>query len=89
MRDDFRKTYHLSDNVIEQYVALLNSTRMSDEEIRRIVVEKRPYMAKLFDKWKESNLGQFSLTSVGIAIGHSNVRRYLNHDFADLGIWIK
>lgn len=61
--------------------------QMSEIEIRTAVVERCPYMEELFDLWSPDPMGRFSLTSVGMAIGHANVQR-VHGSFADLSIWI-
>jgi hypothetical protein len=66
---------------------LFNSNKMNDTEIKDKCVEIRPYMANLFDVWSGSAMNQFSLTSVGIAIGHANIKRLVG-EFANLSIWI-
>ena len=60
---------------------------MSDEEIRTKCLEIRPYMENIFDIWKNSEMCRFNLTSVGIAIGHANIKRITGY-FTDLSIWI-
>ena len=66
---------------------LFDHNKMSDEELRAKTVEIRPYMAELFDAWTSSPLKQLTLTSVGIAIGHANVKRLVG-EFTDLSTWI-
>lgn len=66
---------------------LFDLGKMSEEEIRTKCIEIRPYMANVFDVWSDSRLKQFTLTSVGIAIAHANIKR-LAGEFADLAIWI-
>jgi len=60
---------------------------MDRDEIREKCIEIRPYMSGLFETWLESEMRHFVLTSVGIAIGHANIRRVVG-EFADLSIWI-
>jgi hypothetical protein len=67
--------------------ALFDVAKMSDTEIRTKCIENRPYMSGLFDVWSESAMKNFTLTSVGIAIGHANIKR-LAGEFANLSIWI-
>lgn len=62
--------------------------RMNKEEVRAKCVSLRPYMAEVFSLWDESNAKSFTLTSVGIAIAHANIKRIVNQEFADLSIWI-
>jgi hypothetical protein len=44
-------------------------------------------MTQLYDRWQNSGMANFTLTSVGIAIAHANLRRRTGMS-ADLGIWI-
>jgi hypothetical protein len=66
---------------------LFDETKMSEPEIRAKCIEIRPYTEHLFDIWSESPMRNFTLTSVGIAIGHANIRKIAG-EFADLAIWI-
>lgn len=68
-------------------LALFDLGKMSEEEIKEKCIEIRPYMAQVFDAWSSSNLSNFTLTSVGIAIGHANIKRFVG-EFANLSIWI-
>jgi hypothetical protein len=61
--------------------------KMSDNEIKEKIIAIRPYMAEVFETWTNSSLQTFTLTSVGIAIGHANIKRLIG-EFADLAIWI-
>lgn len=67
---------------------LFNAFKMSHEEIRAKCIEIRPYMETIFDVWANSSMKNFTLTSVGIAIGHANIKRIIGEEFADLSIWI-
>jgi hypothetical protein len=40
-----------------------------------------------FDTWDGSEMNQFTLTSVGIAIAHANIKRLVG-EFANLSMWI-
>lgn len=60
---------------------------MNHQEIRQKCVEIRPYMNAVFDAWGNSSMKNFTLTSVGIAIGHANIKRLVG-EFANLSIWI-
>jgi len=70
-----------------QIISLFDLGKMGDDEIRAKVVEIRPYMAQVFETWNNSLLKSFTLTSVGIAIGHANLKRLIG-EFASLEIWI-
>lgn len=66
---------------------LFDLNKMDDSEIREKCIEIRPYMKDLIDKWTNTNLQNLELSSVGIAIGHANIKRIIGN-FADLSIWI-
>lgn len=68
-------------------LALFDLNKMTDAEIKAKCIEIRPYMADVFDIWSDSLMKNFTLTSVGIAIGHANVKR-LAGEFSNLSIWI-
>lgn len=73
---------------VTEIKGLFNANKMSHEEIRAKCVELRPYMETVFDAWSNSSMKNFTLTSVGIAIGHANIKRIIGGEFADLSIWI-
>ena len=60
---------------------------MDENEIQQKVNSIRPYMSQAFLLWDSSEMKSFTLTSVGMAIGHANAKRLLGQ-FADLSIWI-
>ncbi len=88
---------HLFNNLIESkgFTAeqekllqeLFNKNKMSDKEIREKCIQTRDYMSNVFDVWEDSHMKNFTLTSVGIAIGHANIKRLIG-EFSDLSIWI-
>jgi len=61
---------------------------MDVEGVRAKLIELRPYMKDILDAWSTLSLGAFQLTSVGIAIGHAELKRRSGTEFADLRIWI-
>lgn len=67
--------------------ALFDLGKMTDEEIKAKCIEIRPYMSPVFDVWSDSQMKNFTLTSVGIAIAHANIKRLVG-EFANLAIWI-
>jgi hypothetical protein len=72
---------------IDKLVALENSNRMGDKEIQDYLIKRRGYMEVLFKSWNDTPIGQLTLTSVGIAIAHANLKRRVGQ-FTDLSIWI-
>ena len=77
--------------VIDEYRGkiklLFDLNQMSESEIRDKVVEISPFMQNVFEVWSGSSFQGLTLTSVGIAIGHANIKRYAG-EFSDLSIWI-
>jgi len=67
--------------------SLFDVGKMNETEIREKCLEIRPYMSGVFETWSESAMKNFTLTSVGIAIGHANIKRLVG-EFANLSIWI-
>jgi len=68
-------------------LGLFEHNKMSHAEIRDKCISIRPYMANVFDVWSDSPMKSFTLTSVGMAIGHANLKRLIG-EFASLAIWI-
>jgi hypothetical protein len=66
---------------------LFDLGKMSEPEIREKLIAIRPYMADVFEIWTNSPMQTFTLTSVGMAIGHANIKRLIG-EFASLAIWI-
>lgn len=66
---------------------LFNRNKMSYDEIKTKIIEIRPYMSDFYDIWENSPMNKFQLTSVGIAIGHANIKK-TDGEFTDLSIWI-
>jgi hypothetical protein len=66
---------------------LFELNKMPHTEIVEKVTSIRSYMGGVFEIWRSSPLKSFTLTSVGIAIGHANIKRQIG-EFADLSIWI-
>lgn len=67
--------------------ALFNEGTMGLVEIKAKMIEVAPYLAPVFVSWSASQMKNFELSSVGIAIGHANIKR-LAGEFANLSIWI-
>jgi hypothetical protein len=67
--------------------SLFEVGKMSESEIKAKCIEIRPKMSELFEIWSNSAIKHFTLTSVGIAIGHANIKRLIG-EFSDLSIWI-
>jgi hypothetical protein len=81
------ETYAITSDDRRKIGALFDENKMGDKEIKEKCIEIRPYMSGLFETWSGSAMKNFSLTSVGIAIGHANIKR-LTGEFTDLSVWI-
>ncbi len=66
---------------------LFDLGKMNESEIKGKVIAIRPYMTDVFEMWGNSAMQTFTLTSVGMAIGHANIKRLVG-EFASLAIWI-
>lgn len=58
-----------------------------DTRVRDAVVSVAPFLEPVIGAWVRSEMHRFSLTSVGMAIGHANIKRFAP-DFAPLSVWI-
>ena len=67
---------------------LFDRNPMSMDQVSERLRTLRPYMADLMAAWDNSLMVSFQLTSVGIAIGHANVKRVAGGEFSDLSIWV-
>ncbi len=80
-------TYNIKEEDRGKILELFNVAKFGDDEIREKVIEIRPYMKEVFDCWSSTPMKNFTLTSVGMAIGHANIKRLVG-EFASLAIWI-
>ncbi len=83
---------HLDDQGVSpedraKILQLFDLGKMSEAEIKDKLIAIRPYMAEVFEIWTNSPMRAFTLTSVGMAIGHANIKRLIG-EFANLSIWI-
>lgn len=85
--DKVFEEYAISSEDCAKITDLFDVGKMNDAEIKDKCIEISPYMAGLFETWSGSAMKNFTLTSVGIAIGHANIKRLVG-EFANLSIWI-
>lgn len=78
----------ISDEIMNKFVTLFDSTLMSDQEIKEYILKVSPEIQKLFDLWEKSSISKFALTTVGIAIAQANYRRRTGRRL-DLSIWVR
>jgi K+/H+ antiporter YhaU regulatory subunit KhtT len=60
---------------------------MSPERIRTYLTNVRPQVAQLVEMWENTPMHNTTLTSVGIAVAHANVKRQTGADFG-LSQWL-
>lgn len=58
---------------------LFDNGKMSEGEVQEIVVRHASFMQVFFETWNATPMMQFNLTSVGVALGHSNLLELLAH----------
>ncbi|MEQ9328635.1 MAG: hypothetical protein RJQ21_15240, partial [Rhodospirillales bacterium] len=71
----------------ERLIALYLSKFMSAQDAARLVKEHEPRFGEFETLWEKSIIGNCVPTTVGTAIGHSNLRRVSGLD-AELSTWI-
>jgi len=74
-------------DVIDRVKSIYQRNLMTEEEVRAKVLRIRPATEVLFQKWSNSAMKSLSLTSVGSAIGHANVKRLVG-SFGGLENWV-
>ncbi len=79
----------LSEEVTNRFVQFFKAHLLSDEQVKLELLTALPQLERLFSLWENTKYGQFTLTSVGIAIAHANIRRHNENENAyDLSTWI-
>lgn len=77
----------IQDSDKSKIIKLFENYSMNEKEVIEKCVSLRPYTEEIFDIWNNSDMGKFDLTSVGIAIGHANVKRFVG-EYGNLETWI-
>jgi Cu/Ag efflux protein CusF len=82
------KQNEVDEATIQKLKQFFNQTTMAPNDIKNLLIEALPDMAKVFTVWDSCTFKSLELTSVGIAIAHANYRRRIGETM-DLSIWIK
>jgi len=85
--NDLYKDNKISEEDQAKINGLFGEYKMSLDEIREKCVTIRPFMKSVFENWTNSRMNCFTLTSVGMAIGHANIKRLIG-EFASLSNWV-
>ena len=75
-------------SLIDKLLEIMKKYAMNSHEAKDYSITAHPCMTILYDVWDNSFMKNMTLTSVGIAIAHANIRRITGNQF-DLSIWIK
>lgn len=79
----------IPDTKIDELWNMFQSTFMRQAEIVDLIAPDVPEIRTLVELWEQTPLQHLHLTSVGIAIGFSNLRRVNPKFDANLSIWIE
>ena len=71
----------IDQNHAEKVKVLHDQKTMGPERVQEYLVRVRPMMAQFFELWDETPMRNFTLTSVGLAIAHANIKRTTGEDF--------
>lgn len=74
-------------DLCEKILKVNNSYLMGDEEVEDAITTLIPDSRKLIESWNKTPINSLTLTSVGISIGHSSLKR-ITGDSSPLSIWI-
>lgn len=85
--EDVCKSAGGSDELCARVKELQNSNTLSSKEIKEYLISLDPKIKKILEVWERTTLKMMTLTSVGIALAHANIKRKINEEF-DLPIWI-
>ena len=92
LNDDVIQKYcqehELSEEACSKLINFQHSHLLGDDKALEMLVELDERMKSLVEIWNASKLGNLSLTSVGKAIAHANIRRKTGQNY-DLSIWIR
>lgn len=92
LSDDVIRKYcqdhQLAEEACSRLINFHHSHLLGDDKVLQMLAGLDERMNTLVQIWDGSELGNFSLTSVGKAIAHANIRRKTGQNF-DLTTWIK
>lgn len=79
-------SFDFNNTVKMKFLHLFNKGQSDDEVIRKLT-ESNPRLSKFINDWNTTKLSNSSLTSVGIAIALTNLKRMLG-GYWDYSIWL-
>lgn len=81
------KANNVSEIESANIISLCKRNLMSKDEVRGFLIELFPPFKQFIDQWNESPIKSMTLTSVGIAIAHTNINQNARLAY-DLKTWI-
>jgi hypothetical protein len=85
--DEKLKGFQASDEERQQLNNLLIACPVDAGHIELMLDPAAPFFREVFRVWDSTSMKKFTLTSVGMAIGHANIKRFTG-EFAPLSIWV-
>lgn len=73
---------------LESFKSLFNNSTMNWQQAGKYIIELDPKLETLIKIWKESYICTMNVTSVGIMLAVTNLKRKTGLDI-DVDIWIK
>lgn len=80
-------TLKTSDEERQQLNNLLIAAPVAPGQFELMLDPVAPFFREIVRLWDSTSMRKFTLTSVGMAIGHANIKRFTG-EFAPLSIWI-
>jgi hypothetical protein len=74
--------------VADRLLNLAVSKKWNEERVRTFIADNCPRFPEFTELWEQTPLHQFNLTAVGIALGHSQIRRIIPGFDTPLEIWV-
>ncbi|MDQ6469482.1 hypothetical protein RB619_02420 [Flavobacterium sp. LHD-80] len=78
----------MNNNNIQSFKSLFNDSTMSWQQANKYLIELEPKLETLINLWKESYICTMNVTSVGIMLAVTNLKRKTGIDI-NVDIWIK
>lgn len=85
--DDLCEQLGIEAEGVEKLKQLQRQKMMHPEKIRSYLIDARPQMRDLFELWDNTVINILTLTSVGIAVAHANIKKQTGESF-DLSDWM-
>ncbi len=78
---------NLDEQATKHFISFQKSHLLNEDQACDLVLSVVPELKDFFGLWNSTSLSRFTLTSVGIAIAHANIRRRIDENF-NINIWV-